>query len=137
MSSLRHVAIRCSDMEKSRTFYETAFGWEFIGYRPSGRGLDLSDGVNNITLLQQPADCKRPILEEGDEYIHFGVIVDDLAACHQRLKDWGAEFSKDDIKKRDPIEADRVPERSFKVLDPDGNVVDITEHRDEWRGVTV
>ncbi len=137
MASLRHLAIRCMDMEKSRTFYETAFDWKFIGYRPSGLGLDLSDGVNNITLLQQPDDCSRPVLDEGNEYIHFGVIVDDLKECWQRLSDWGAEFSKDDVKSRNEIGDDWTPRRSFKVLDPDGNVVDVTEYKEEWRGVTL
>ena len=28
-----------------------------------------------------------------------------------------------------------VPEGSFKVADPDGNVIDITEREDEWDGV--
>ena len=29
---------------------------------------------------------------------------------------------------------ERVPDRSFKVFDPDGNVIDVTANRDEWRG---
>jgi hypothetical protein len=27
--------------------------------------------------------------------------------------------------------------RSFKVLDPDGNVIDVTANKEEWRGVSV
>jgi hypothetical protein len=124
-------------MEKSRNFYETAFDWKFIGYRPSGLGLDLSDGVNNITLLQQPADMQRPRLEEGNEYIHFGVIVDDLEECWQRCREWGTEISKGDVKHRTEIEQDERPERSFKVLDPDGNIIDVTANKEEWRGIAV
>ncbi|REJ73901.1 MAG: VOC family protein [Planctomycetota bacterium] len=134
---LRHLAIRCRDMEKAKSFYETAFGFAFIGYRPSGLGLDLSDGTNNITLLQQPADMQRPYIEEGDEYIHFGVIVDDLHACWNRCREWGAEISKGDVKDRTEIAQEDLPERSFKVLDPDGNVIDVTANTEEWRGVTV
>ena len=137
MTLLRHLAIRCRNMEQSREFYEKVIGWEFVAYRPSGRGIDLTDGVNNITLLQQPESCKRPVLEEGNEYIHFGVIVDDLAACWHRLQKWGAEFSKDNIKLRNEIDADVIPERSFKVLDPDGNIVDVTANKEEWRGISV
>ena len=135
MAQLRHLAIRCHDMEKSREFYTSVIGWEFIDYRPSRLGLDLSDGVNNITLLQNPPDLVRPSFEEGDEYIHFGVVVDDLAACWQRCLDWGAEISKGDVKMRTEVESlERVPDRSFKVFDPDGNVIDVTANRDEWRG---
>ena len=79
MTHLRHLAIRCMDMEHSREFYTKVLGLKFHDYRPSRQGLDLTDGVNNITLLQQPVDCVRPSLEEGNEYIHFGIIVRDLA----------------------------------------------------------
>ena len=113
----------------------------FLGfsYRQGHRlGLDLTDGVNNITLLQQPAGSVRPALEEGNEYIHFGIIVDDLAACWRRCRDWGAEISKGDVKDRTEVEdSATVPERSFKVLDPDGNVIDISANRAEWRGVSL
>lgn len=137
MTVVRHLAIRCRDMERSRSFYAHVFGWTFIGYRPSRQGLDFTDGVNNITLLQQPADMQRPSIEEGNEYIHFGVIVKDLAACWRRCREWGAEISKGDVKDRTPIESAEVPQRSFKVLDPDGNVIDVTADPDEWRGVTI
>ena len=43
----------------------------------------------------------------------------------------------DNVKKGDEIDDAKPPDRSFKVADPDGNVVDITCATDEWRGVTV
>ena len=136
MAVLRHLAIRCCDLERSRQFYEQVIGWNFVGYRPGRRGLDLSDGVNNITLVHYLGEA-RPKLEEGHEYIHFGVIVDDLQAIWDRLHAWGATFSKDDVKERKPIDPAGKPPLSFKVLDPDGNVVDITGNRAEWRGVAL
>jgi catechol 2,3-dioxygenase-like lactoylglutathione lyase family enzyme len=134
---LRHLALRCSDMERSRRFYEQVIGWRFVGYRPSGQGLDLSDGVNNITLIQQPTQWQASLAEEGSESIHFGVIVDDLDGVWQRLHQWGATFSKENVKERNPIDPAELPPVSFKVLDPDGNVVDITCNQQEWRGVTL
>lgn len=133
---LRHLALRCRDLERSRKFYEEVIGWQFVGWRPSGNSLDLTDGVLNITLLQHRRDAERPKFEEGDEYIHFGIIVDDLAAVWCRLRSFGAEFSKENVKDRNPIDANQLPAVSFKVLDPDGNVLDITCNRSEWRGVT-
>ena len=134
MPFLRHLALRCRDMERSRRFYEEVIGFKFVDYRPSRQGLDLSDGVNNITILQHSA-VERPVFEEGNEYIHFGIIVEDLEAVWKRLHAWGAMFSRDDVKQRKPIDPHVLPPRSFKVLDPDGNVVDITGYREEWRGV--
>jgi catechol 2,3-dioxygenase-like lactoylglutathione lyase family enzyme len=137
MAHLRHLALRCRDMELSRRFYETVIGWKFVDYRPSRQGLDLTDGVNNITLLVHSPNAPRAQLEEGHEYIHFGVIVDDLVACWERCRKWGAEISKGDVKDRTAADPDRPPARSFKVLDPDGNVIDVTANLQEWRGVKV
>lgn len=134
MARIRHLALRCSDMEESRRFYESVFGWKFIGYRPSRLGMDLTDGVTNITLIQQPADCDRPRIEEGNEYVHFGVMVEDLEAAWQRCRQWGAEASKT-VKERLDLDRRRLPDRAFKIEDPDGNVVDVTADREEWRGV--
>ena len=45
---------------------------------------------------------------------------------------------KGDVKNRTEVEdPDTVPERSFKVLDPDGNVIDITANRTEWNCVSL
>ena len=137
MTHLRHLALRCGDMEKSRQFYEQVIGWNFVGYRPSRQGLDLTDGVNNITLLQQPSDDPRPVLDEGHEFIHFGVIVDDLEACWHRCISWGAQIVASHVKGRTKNNLDQSPKHSFKVLDPDGNVIDITGNKNEWRGVSV
>ncbi|MFP6753250.1 MAG: hypothetical protein VB855_16325, partial [Pirellulaceae bacterium] len=54
----------------------------------------------------------------------------------QRCLDWGAEISKGNVKDRSEVESlERAPEKSFKVLDPDGNVIDVTANRAEWNGV--
>ena len=137
MAHLRHLALRCRDLDRSRDFYEHVIGWRFIDFRPSRGGIDLTDGVSNITLLLHPAEPPRPKLEEGTEYIHFGVIVEDLAACWRRCLAWGAEISKGDVKDRTTADPSQPPQRSFKVLDPDGNVIDVTANREEWRGVSV
>ena len=77
------------------------------------------------------------MLNEGNEFIHFGVIVDDLEACWHRCVSWGAKISTSDVKQRTKDALGQLPERSFKVLDPDGNVIDITGNKQEWRGVSV
>ena len=134
MAFLRHIALRTKDMEASRRFYES-IGFEFVGYRGRG-GLDLSDGTLNMTILQYNGEERAPF-EEGTEFIHFGIIVEDLASIYNTLRDGGFELLMDNVKKGDEISADKAPERSFKVADPDGNVVDITCATDEWRGVKI
>ena len=134
MAFLRHIALRTKDMEASRRFYET-IGFDFVGYRGRG-GLDLSDGTLNMTILQYNG-TERPPFEEGTEFIHFGIIVEDLASIYNTLRDGGFELIMDNVKKGDDIDDNKPPERSFKVADPDGNVVDITCATNEWRGVSI
>ena len=134
MAFLRHIALRTQDMEASRKFYET-IGFEFVGYRGRG-GLDLSDGTLNMTIIQYNGETRAPF-EEGTEFIHFGIIVEDLASIYNTLCEGGFELLMDNVKKGDEISTDKAPERSFKVADPDGNVVDITCATDEWRGVKI
>lgn len=135
MAFLRHIALRAKDMEKSRRFYEK-LGFKYIDYRPGGKGLDLTDGTLNMTIIQYDGE-DRQALEEGTEFIHFGLIVDDLEGLYKTLQADGAKLLRDDVKTRDDIQSDRPPTRSFKVADPDGNVIDITCATDEWRGVAI
>ena len=135
MALLRHVALWCKDMEKSRRFYEEVIGWKFIGYRRHRLGLDMSDGTNNITLLAYGDQADRPLLEEGHEYIHLGVLVEDLAAVWQRLHEWGAKFPAKTVKGRQEMDPSDLPSQAFKVFDPDGNILDITSDKGEWAGI--
>ena len=64
------------------------------------------------------------------------MIVDDLEGCQKRLEAAGANFVRDDIKLRSEFKEGQVSRNSFKVLDPDGNVIDVTANKKEWRGVT-
>lgn len=134
MTRIRHIALRCSDLERSRRFYEL-LGMKFIGFRPSGSdALDLSDGTLNMTLIRHTAS-DRPHLEEGTEYIHFGFIVDDAKAMWTKLREFGAKPLRDDVKLRNVIDESSPPDGSFKVADPDGNTLDISDNKQEWRGV--
>lgn len=131
MIGVRHLAIRAHDLTATRRFYEEGLGFCFVGFRPSGSSMDLSDGAVNLTLLPYDGPPRTP-LPEGSEFIHLGFLVSDLAATYQRLVMLGAEIVRDDVKeRREPSGA--VPVGSFKVLDPDGNVLDISERPDEWR----
>ncbi len=134
MALLRHIAIRAKDMDASRQFYET-LGLKYIDHRPSGKGVDLTDGTLNMTIIQYDGEERQP-QEEGTEFVHFGLIVADLACIYITLQERGARLLRDDVKARDEIELEAPPTRSFKVADPDGNVIDITCAKDEWRGVT-
>ncbi len=132
MLTIKHLAIRCRDLDQARTFYEKGLGFSFVGFRPNGITMDLSDGHVNLTLLPFETQASPPHAE-GDEHMHFGVMVDSLDPIFARLKAIEAPIIKEDVKIRLDYDRDTVPIGSFKVLDPDGNVVDISERRKEWR----
>jgi catechol 2,3-dioxygenase-like lactoylglutathione lyase family enzyme len=131
--SFRHFAIRTHNLDAARRFYEEGLGLRFVDYRPGTReAMDLSDGVVNLTLIQY-SGAPRVALEEGTEFIHLGFLVDDLAATYQRFIRIGANVVREDVKERLLLERNTTPKGSFKVLDVDGNVLDVTERPDEWR----
>jgi catechol 2,3-dioxygenase-like lactoylglutathione lyase family enzyme len=129
---LMHVAIRARDPGETRRFYEEGLGMRFIGVRPSGAGaFDLADGRTNLTIIPYDGP-ERPRLEEGTEQIHFGFLVEDATATFRRLTAMGYTMLKENVKTRDPVK-EPDPRGSFKVADPDGNVIDVTGNPQEWR----
>jgi len=131
MVTVLHLAIRTGDLPASRRFYEEGLGLRFLGTRPSSVAIDLSDGSVNLTLLPYDGPARSP-LPEGSEFVHLGFLVEDLTATHRRLVGLGSHIVLDDVKERRPPSSN-VPSGSFKVLDPDGIVLDISERPDEWR----
>src|SRR3954471_327461 len=130
--AVRHLALRVRDIAQSRRFYEEGLGFRFVGFRPSGESMDLSDGQVNLTMIPYEGPV-RTALEEGTEFIRLGFWVDDLEATYQRLVALEATVAREDVKERREFAGDAPPVGSFKVLDPDGNVLDISGRADEWR----
>ncbi len=131
MTTVRHLAIRAADLAATRRFYEEGLGLRVLGSRPASEALDLSDGTTNLTLISYDGP-PRTALPEGSEFVHLGFFVDDLGATYRRLVEVGAEIVRDDVKER-RAPSGTAPQGSFKVLDPDGTVLDISERPDEWR----
>jgi catechol 2,3-dioxygenase-like lactoylglutathione lyase family enzyme len=129
-----HLAIRSRDIPRAARFYSEGLGFDVIGPRPSGSGsMDLTDGTLNLTIVPFVGDPGAP-RDEGLEAIHFGIMVDDAGALYRRLRAFGATIARHDVKTRDEPDLEHPPAGSYKVLDPDGNVIDVTDNRGEWRG---
>ena len=87
MAKLRHLAIRCDDIDSTARFFQDVFGLDLVQRRPSG-ATDLSDGDVNITLLPvRPNGAPR---EQRAGLDHIGFGVEDDAAAMQQLVDYGA-----------------------------------------------
>ena len=76
---------------------------------------------------------ERESHEEGAEHIHIGFVVPDAREAFDRLLAMDATFVRSGVKgSGEPLEAP-APDGSFKVTDPDGNIVDVTGNPQEWR----
>src|SRR5262249_48901006 len=86
MAKIRHIAIRCKDVEATAAFFQKVFGLQLVQRRGHGP-IDLSDGDVNITLL--PATNARGETKPAG-FEHIGFSVEDADAARQRLTEAGA-----------------------------------------------
>lgn len=111
MPKIRHIAIASSNREKLAEFYKQAFGMKQV--QGEGGAIYLSDGSINLALNPQYAG-REPGL------YHLGFEVEDLEALKKKLKDAGASS---EVQRRP-----RNREAEYRVLDPDGNPIDLSTH---------
>ena len=119
MAKIRHIAIRCEDVEATAAFFQQVFGLRLVQRRDHGP-VDLSDGDVNITLL--PTTIRGRTRPSGFE--HIGFSVDDADATKQRLLEAGAT-------ELNPIAlGDAYYESKYQL--PEGLVIDVGN----WRGTS-
>ncbi len=119
MAKIRHIAIRCEDVEATAAFFQKVFDLNLVQRRDHGP-IDLSDGDINITLL--PTTVRGQTKPAGFE--HIGFTVEDADATRERLMAAGAT-------ELNPIAlGDAYYECKFRI--PEGLVVDVGH----WRGTS-
>ena len=122
MVKIRHIAIRVKDMDKSLAFYRDVLGLSYVRHRGASQAIiDLTDGETNLTLLpaqSQSGAARRGEVSSGLD--HTGFLADDVNHVYNGLKKAGAEFTT------------AAPADFFKVLDPDGVVIDIASTTRGW-----
>lgn len=115
--SLRHLALRVLNMERSRHFYERFLGMK-VAWEPDPKHVYLTNGADILALHQIP---------EGESFIagggmdHFGFVVSGIADVDQmvqRAKENSLSILKGPKHHRDGS-------YSFYMPDPDGNVIQI------------
>jgi len=111
MAQIRHVAIRTENVERLVNFYTAAFGLKVVD--GVGPATYLTDGYLNLAILPKG---RSP--NEG--FDHFGFKVESVDALASVCEDAGASTG---IEKRPPNR-----EAEFRVHDPDGNGVDLSQH---------
>lgn len=128
MAKLRHITITVSDPEKTAEFYIQSFGMVRVGETDwaNAKGVYLSDGVVNLALLHyKNDDSAGPKGMHYEGIHHFGFWVDDVAESRKNIENAGGHYWMGDVKQDGGF-------YEVKYIDPNGVIVDITEHG--WKG---
>lgn len=123
LKRIHHVAIICSDYERSKRFYAETLGLKIVRetYR-KGRNswkLDLTVGDEyQIELFSFPLPPKRPSHPEACGLRHLAFEVDDVEESVADLRQKGIPV--------EPLRVDEATGRKFTFFpDPDGLPIEI------------
>lgn len=132
-SRLVHVGVRATDLAESLRFWREGLGLRAI--QETAVHSDLSDGTHNFRVFQHAGPERPPHVSGMLDYLHIGVMVDDLSETAKRLQGLGFEILWDGVDGGKPYDSAHPPTESFKVADPDGIVVDVSANPEQWPGV--
>ena len=120
---IRHVALRVTNLARSRTFYEQLMGMKVV-WEPDPDNVYFSSGLDNLALHQIPlSELSSYDPLPGQLLDHIGVILDSPEAVERmyreiepRLAQLGGQMLKLPKQHRDGS-------YSFYFSDPDGTVI--------------
>lgn len=125
LKSIHHIAIICSDYEKSKRFYTEVLGFEILAenYRAERNSwkLDLIlNGVYCVELFSFPDPPKRISRPEARGLRHLAFLVDDL---NQAI----AELTAKEVV-CEPVRIDEFTGKRFTFFeDPDSLPIELVE----------
>jgi len=125
LPALHHVALICSDYERSKAFYTQVLGFRILHevYREARDSwkldLEVSPGVQ-LELFSFPSPPPRPTRPEARGLRHLAFSVEDVDATVLELRRRGVET--------EPVRIDEYTGRRFTFFaDPDGLPLEIYE----------
>ena len=124
-NKVHHIAIICSDYQKSKHFYVEVLGLDIMTevFREERQSYKLDLALNGeyiIELFSFPNPPKRPSRPEAQGLRHLAFEVDDVTLERQRLMDKGISV--------EPIRTDEFTGRKFTFFaDPDDLPLELYE----------
>lgn len=125
LNKVHHIAIICSDYEKSKDFYTNILGLKIIKetYREQRNSYKLDLAINDdyqIELFSFPNPPIRPSYPEAAGLRHLAFEVDNIDTSVQELNLKGV--------KTEPIRIDEVTDKKFTFFsDPENLPIEFCE----------
>jgi glyoxylase I family protein len=125
LSAIHHVAIICSDYERSKRFYTEVLGLPVIAetYRAARESYKLDLGLpdgSQIELFSFPTAPARPSYPEARGLRHLAFAVEDIDAAARELESKGVAV--------EPLRVDEITGQRFTFFaDPDGLPLELCE----------
>jgi glyoxylase I family protein len=125
LNRVHHIAIICSDYERSKHFYSVVLGLKIVRevYREARQSykLDLEVGdLYQIELFSFPDPPARPSRPEAAGLRHLAFEVDDVDAAADHIKSFNVHV--------EPIRIDEFTNKRFTFFaDPDGLPIEFYE----------
>jgi catechol 2,3-dioxygenase-like lactoylglutathione lyase family enzyme len=114
---IRHVALRVTDVERSKRFYEEVFGMRVV-WQPDPDNAYLTSGSDNLALHREAGVGAADGVQLLD---HIGFFVGELSQLERDFA-WAREHRLDII---NPLRRHRDGTYSFYIKDPDGVVIQL------------
>jgi glyoxylase I family protein len=125
LNKIHHIAVICSDYEKSKDFYVRVLGLTPVNeiYRKERDSYKLDLEVNGqyqIELFSFPSPPERPSYPEAAGLRHLAFEVDDIEEAVQHMTDHQVKV--------EDVRVDPVTNKKFTFFaDPDGLPIELYE----------
>ncbi len=126
LNKIHHIAIICSDYERSKKFYVEVLGLEIVRetYRETRQSYKLDLALNGeylIELFSFPNPPKRPTRPEAMGLRHLAFGISDIDAAIRHLNDQGIVT--------EGVRVDGSTQKKFTFFeDPDGLPIELYEN---------
>ena len=132
-TTLVHVGVRTTNLEKSIRFWRDALGLNVCSKMDGC--YDLTDGYHNFRVFEHRGPDRPKHVGGMLDYLHIGVRVPDLQQAAKRCQELGFKIIWEGLDGSQRYDGQKLVAKEFKVEDPDGIVVDVTERDNQWPGV--
>jgi glyoxylase I family protein len=125
LKGLHHIAIICSDYERSKLFYTQVLGFRILNeaYRAERDSYKLDLALNGeylIELFSFPAPTPRPTRPEATGLRHIAFAVENIEEAVRGLEQKGVSI--------EPVRIDEFTGRKFTFFrDPDDLPIELYE----------